>query len=128
MSVSLEMGSRQSLKSKKMFVEKVHFTSFRGYVLNFPTVFGLAVAWFEAKPPTWVCFDNCKSKKSGKIQIIAFKIQLSIDFCFWTSNFDDSPFSNQLTYKETDIYLKRKLYLVVNEWAFEIARISTRRP
>ena len=59
----LEMGSRQSLKSKTKCLEMVHFTSHTGYNLSFFANFGLAAAWFLAKTTTWVCFDSCKFKK-----------------------------------------------------------------
>ena len=71
----------------------MHFFSLRGYGLNYSTIFGVAGALFLGETPTWVYFDSCKSKISGKIHIIIGIKHLSTDFCFWTSYFDDFPVS-----------------------------------
>ena len=78
----------------------MHFTSHTGYNLSFFANFGLAAPWFLAKTTTWVCFNSCKFKNGGNIQIIAgetSKMHLLQIFLFWTFNFDDSPFLSQLT-------------------------------
>jgi len=41
-----------NFKVQKISAEKVYFTILRGYGLNFPTVFGLAVAWSLDERPT----------------------------------------------------------------------------
>ena len=81
-----EMGSRQSLRSKKKSVEKVHFLWFE--------LFNYFCLIFSSNT-NMVCFDSFKSKKSRKIQV--FSIKITTDFCFWNSNFHDSPFLSQLT-------------------------------
>ena len=62
--------------------EKVRFTGLRGYGLNYPNNFGVAVAWFLAEPPKWVCFDSCKSKKAGKFKSLVVEYIFPQTFVF----------------------------------------------
>ena len=61
----------KSLNYKKESLEKIRFTNFTGYNLNFLIIFGLATALFLTATPTWVSFGSCKSKRSKKNQITA---------------------------------------------------------
>ena len=56
-----------------MSAEKVYFTSLRGYGWNFPTDFGLAVAWCSAETPTYRCALTAACPETGKIQIVAYE-------------------------------------------------------